>query len=116
MCSAESCSVPDLITFEIHYADRVGENYFAKHNEQQRWYYYPAMKKNEVLLMTQWDSDGDFAKQNATANTQTAAKSEGGEGPSRPTFCLHSAFDDPSSPENPQDRESIEVRCIALFD
>jgi hypothetical protein len=27
----------DLVVFEIHYADRVGENYFAKHSPRHEW-------------------------------------------------------------------------------
>ena len=29
-CEAQSVSPDELVVFEIHYADRVGENYFAK--------------------------------------------------------------------------------------
>ena len=32
LCDASTVSPQDLVVFEIHYADRVGENYFAKHN------------------------------------------------------------------------------------
>ena len=27
----------DLVVFEIHYSDRVGENYFAKHSPRHKW-------------------------------------------------------------------------------
>ena len=32
LCDASTVSSKDLIVFEIHYADIVGQNYFAKHN------------------------------------------------------------------------------------
>ena len=28
-----------------------------RNTDQHRWYYYPQMKKNEVILFKQWDSD-----------------------------------------------------------
>ena len=28
-----------------------------RNSDQHRWYYYPQMKKNEVILFKQWDSD-----------------------------------------------------------
>ena len=46
----------DLVVFEIHYADRIGENYFAKHADAHRWYFYPALTRDEALLIKQWDS------------------------------------------------------------
>ncbi|CAE7936512.1 aclN, partial [Symbiodinium sp. KB8] len=53
-------------------------------------YYYPDMRKDEVLLLKQWDSEGSLS------------------GGTRAPFTLHSAFDDPSSPADAEDRESME--------
>eukprot|EP01061_Rhynchopus_euleeides_P026187 TRINITY_DN4286_c0_g1_i1.p1 TRINITY_DN4286_c0_g1~~TRINITY_DN4286_c0_g1_i1.p1 ORF type:complete len:349 (+),score=150.16 TRINITY_DN4286_c0_g1_i1:72-1118(+) len=106
VCESGVTDPEDLITFEIHYEDRVGENYFAKYNNKQRWFYYPAMRKQEALVFKQWDSLGPYTKTGV----------EGASESSVPTFCLHTAFNDPTTtPESP-DRESIEVRCIALFE
>ena len=33
-----------------------------------------------------------------------------------PRFTFHTAFEDPTTPENAPDRESIEVRAIVCFD
>jgi len=96
---ASSASREDLCVFEIHYADRIGENYFAVHSPSHRWYYYPQMERTEAMLIKQWDSQGDLA----------------GAGGSKSTFSLHAAFEDPTTPENAEDRESIEVRCIVVF-
>ena len=82
----------DLLTFKIYYEDRVGENYFARHHEQHAWYYFPRMKREEALLIQQWDSKTDAAK-----------------------FALHSAFADPSSPPDAPARESIEVRLVVVY-
>ncbi|CAE7909081.1 unnamed protein product, partial [Symbiodinium necroappetens] len=40
-CDAQSTALDDLIVFEIRYADRTGENYFARYSQQQRWFYFP---------------------------------------------------------------------------
>ena len=83
----------DLLTFQIYYEDRVGENYFARHHERHAWYYFPRMKREEALLIQQWDS-----------SSEGAAK-----------FALHSAFSDPSSPPDAPARESIEVRLVVVY-
>ena len=41
LCDAQSVYPQDLVVFEIHYQDRVGENYFSKHSPRHQWYYYP---------------------------------------------------------------------------
>ena len=40
MVDAASTRLDDLAVFEIRYADRVGENYFARHSPRHRWCYY----------------------------------------------------------------------------
>ena len=91
-CDASSVSEDELLTFQIHYSDRVGENYFARHHERHAWYYFPRMRREEALLIQQWDSADDAAK-----------------------FALHSAFSDPSSPSDAPARESIEVRLVVVY-
>ena len=108
LCDAMSVKPEDLVVFEIHYADRIGENYFAKHAISHNWYFYPELTRNETLLIKQWDSQGEFARSNG-AN----GDGNGGGGPC--TFSFHSAFDDPATPEDAPDRWSIEVRCVALY-
>ena len=51
---AESTCFDHLRTFQIHYADRIGENYFVCHNENHKWWYYPQMSNDEALLIKQW--------------------------------------------------------------
>ena len=94
--------------FEIHYQDRVGENYFAKHSPEHRWHFYPALTRDEALLIKQWDSAGGLAR------SQGARADGGATGPC--TFSFHSAFEDPTTPPDAPERWSIEVRCIALYD
>lgn len=61
----------------------------AKH----RWYYYPKMRKNEVLLFKQWDSDPTLSGR----------------------LAFHTAFNDPQARTDAPERESIECRGIAFF-
>ena len=42
--------------FEIHYADRIGQNYFAAHHPDHDWFYFPALTRDEALIIKQWDS------------------------------------------------------------
>ena len=108
MCDGKTVESDDLVTFEIHYSDRIGENYFSKHSAAQRFYFYPEMTREEPLLLKQWDSAGALAKTNGEA-----ADTSEPNGPC--TFSFHSAFDDLDGADNAPDRLSIEVRCIVIY-
>jgi len=108
LCDAATVSTRDLVVFEIHYNDRVGENYFAKHNDKHKWYYYPEITNNEALLIKQWDSKGGFASTNG--------KSADSELTNQPTtFSFHSAFDNTNAREDAPDRWSIETRSVVVY-
>ncbi len=62
LCDARTVEPADLTVFEIHYADRVGENYFARHAPRHRWLFYPGIRGEEALLIKQWDSAGTLAR------------------------------------------------------
>ena len=108
LCDAACVTPDDLVVFEIHYADRVGENYFARHAANHRWYYYPAMTRSEALLIKQWDSAGRLAR-------TRGAQADPAEGNEPCTFSFHSAFEDPKTPDDAPDRWSIEVRCAVVW-
>jgi hypothetical protein len=99
---AKTVKEGDLSVFEIHYQDRVGENYFLRHHPRHRWAYYPAMRREEALVFKQWD------------NAAVIGGEKSAEGP--PVFVVHSSFEDPTTAPDAPDRESIEVRCVVLFD
>lgn len=114
LCDAGTVSTEDLIVFEIRYTDRVGENYFARFSDKHRWYFYPHMTRDEVVVLKCWDSRGkDFLEDNvslrALANSESVASVPA-------TFSLHTGFVDLQTPEDAPDRESIEVRCIAFWE
>ncbi len=107
-CDGQSVVPEDLVVFEIHYEDRIGENYFAKYSSDHKWFYYPAVTKDEAILIKQWDSNGPMAKSSgatADASNDTAPCS----------FSFHSAFEDPDTLPDAPDRWSIEVRCMVVF-
>ena len=109
LCDGQSVMPQDLVVFEIHYQDRIGENYFAKYSPHQKWFYYPEMNRDEALLIKQWDSSGGLAKTNGQQADRDA--------PDAPcTFSFHSAFEDPATPIHAPDRWSIEVRCMVIYD
>ena len=99
---AKTVPYEGLKTLFIHYEDRVGENYFCSYNPSHGWFYFPEMTYKEALLIKQWDSHGSFAQSKPDVE--------------RSTFAIHSAFVDPTSPERPAPRKSIEVRCAAIWD
>jgi hypothetical protein len=81
-----------MLPTDLVYADRTGEIYSFTWREQHRWFYYPAMRADEALLLKCYDSHGDAAR-----------------------FTAHTAFDDPTSRPDAAVRESIEVRTLAFW-
>lgn len=57
-----------------------------------------ALSLAQVILLKQWDSEGWL---------------HGGQ---KSNFTLHSAFKDPTSPEEGEDRVSCEVRCVCVWE
>jgi hypothetical protein len=97
---AATVSENDLKVLKIHYRDRIGQNYMIAHDKEHKWCYYPAMEHGEALLIKQWDSFGSFKSK----DVEKIAK-----------FAVHSAFLDPTSPENARPRWSIEVRVAIIW-
>ena len=100
---AHTVKFDDLRTFQIHYKDRIGENYFVCHHPRQQWWYYPAIEHDEALLIKQWDSFGGLAKGQEQDEKDDVS-----------TMSLHSSLLDASS--DTTERESIEVRCVVIWD
>lgn len=111
LCDGQNVEPDDLVVFEIHYQDRIGENYFAKFRPHQEWWYYPQMTRDEVILIKQWDSAGALAQSNGSHSYFSEA-----DGDQPCTFSFHSAFIDPNAPIDAPKRQSVEVRCAAFFD
>ena len=93
IADSRSLEPGDLITVERRYPDRVGQTYRLKHNAAHRWYYFPRMEPEEVIVFKVFDSERD----------------------GRTRFTPHTAFKDPASAANAPHRQSIEARLFAFF-
>ncbi len=107
-CDAQTIRPEDLVVFELHYTDRIGENYLARWSDRHRWYFFSEVTRDEVALIKQWDSAGGLASSKGErSDTET---------PECPcSLNFHSAFEDPLTPPEAPDRASIEVRCVAIY-
>ena len=92
VCDATSMRTEDFVACDLYYRDRVGEISYVAYSERHRWYYYPDMHRDEVLLLKCFDSD----------------RAHGGVG-------AHAAFEHPHTPADALPRESIEARAFAFF-
>ncbi|MDH3234311.1 MAG: methyltransferase [Alphaproteobacteria bacterium] len=93
ICDAQSIAEDDLKVTELRYQDRVGEVLQLAFNPRHSWYYFPEMTRDEALVFKCFDTLTD----------------------GRARFTAHSAFDDPSTPANAPERESIEMRTFAFY-
>jgi len=93
LCDAASVAPDDLVTSERRAKDRIGEIQQALYNPAHRWYWFPDMRPDEVVLIKTYDSATD--------------------GPAR--FTLHTAFRNPAAAPDAVPRESIEARCFVFF-
>lgn len=89
VCDARSVRPGELVACDLVFRDRVGETYALAYSPEQRWFYYPRMRRDEALLLKCYDSRADVAR-----------------------FSPHTAFDDPATPSGARPRESIELRCF----
>ena len=94
VCAANSVQGSDFFTLALRYSDRNGQIYLVRHNPNHEWYFVSQMRTNEALLLKVFDSAED----------------------GRSRYTPHSAFKDPSSPDDAKPRISIETRTVAFFD
>lgn len=93
-CDSSTLQPGDLIATERRAQDRIGELEMVSWNASHRWYYFPQMKTDEVLLIKTFDAATD----------------------GRATRCIHTAFDNSLAPADAPPRESIESRLLVFFD
>jgi hypothetical protein len=93
MCDASSLTPDDFAVIARERPERTGEIQMLHHNPDHRWYHFPRMTKDEVLIFKTYDSDhGNPAR-----------------------FTAHASFDDPAVPEDAPGRISTDVRLFAFF-
>jgi hypothetical protein len=96
VCDETSVVKPDdYISSDFYGKDNSGKQLrmASRNASKHRWYYYPRMTRDEVLVFKMYDSD-----------TRREGRS-----------CFHTAFTDPTAAVDAPARESIEVRAIAFF-
>jgi hypothetical protein len=106
---AHTTTPKDYRIFKLHYVDRIGENYFLTHSKTNEWHCFLHMTSDETLLIKTWDSKGQYAVTTPNNNTNIDKTTIA-------ILAFHSAFLDPSSPPNSPRRQSIEVRCVVIWD
>jgi hypothetical protein len=92
VCDAGSVAPADLVPSDLVYPNRTGETYAVTYNPSHRWFYLPAMQRDEALLIKCFDSRTD----------------------GRARFAPHTAFLDPTAPVDVLPRESIEIRSLVF--
>src|SRR3984893_429725 len=55
VCDAGSIAAKDFVIHNLIYRDRIGEVYSLAYNPEHRWFYFPQMRKNEVMLLKCYD-------------------------------------------------------------
>jgi hypothetical protein len=98
LCDARSVAPRDVVHTDFTTSDRETgrfsfENATYRHNPSHRWYYFSDMNRDEFLVFRGFDSD-----------------------PARKEAAPHTAFIDPSCPDDAPPRESVEIRSIAFYD
>jgi len=94
ICGWDTLDESNLIPAERRYKGRIGGVLHLCHSPEQRWFYFPKMEREEVVLLKCFDSLED-----GTAK-----------------WTCHGSFKDPNTPENAKPRESIEIRSLYFFD
>lgn len=94
VCDARSVDARDLVCAEVRYQTRTGEIYLLTHSNRHQWFYFSAMDRHEALVFKQYDSQVSGVAR----------------------FTPHVAFDHPHTPPDAPLRESIEARCLVVYD
>jgi hypothetical protein len=93
LCDARSIAPDDIVPASFVYPDKIGEVALFRPNPDHQWFYFPRLTPDEAILIKIYDSLTD-----GTAR-----------------LSAHTAFEDPSVPENAPPRRSIEVRALVFW-
>ncbi len=93
VADAQSIARESLLATDLVRPDRIGEIYQVTYHPDQRWFYFPNMRRDEALLLKCFDSATD----------------------GRARFTAHTAFDNPEAADDAPPRASIEVRTLISF-
>lgn len=90
---ARTIKTKDLVISELRYKDWTGHTYAVNYSPDHKFFYYPRLTPEEVVLIKVFDSKTD-----GTAR-----------------LSAHTAFDDPTSPKDAPPRRSIEIRTLVFW-
>ena len=88
VCDSRTIAQEDLVPTDLKH-----EVYMVRFSPKHRWFYFPDMATNEVLLIKGFDSMED----------------------GRARFTAHAAFEDRTAPSFAPARESIEARALVFY-
>lgn len=97
VCDARSVAPEDEVTVAAVTVEQIAgeirhDTTGYRFNDAHRWYYFPDMTRDEVLVFKAHDTD-----------------------PGRARRVPHTAFNDPTCPADVETRASVEMRGLALF-
>ena len=98
LCDATSIAPPDIQYGRAHVLSPeatdvdYGTVAFQRYNPKQRWYFYPNLAPDRMLVFCGFDSNADF-----------------------PSMATHTAFMNSECPPDAPPRVSIESRCFAVW-
>ena len=84
----------DLIATDQRFPNRTGEIYHIAYNNNQKWFWVPKMKNNEILLLKGWDSSDSKIV---------------------PSFTPHTSFNLQNQNIKKNPRDSIEARVFLIL-
>lgn len=93
LCDGSSISDDDLVATPYSRDGSAAELWLLRHNPHQRWYYFPEMEQDEVILFKGYDSNRECDPRSA-----------------------HSGFDNRLAFPNAEPRVSVETRFFVYFD
>jgi hypothetical protein len=93
VCDARTVNPADLVAADIVYPTRTGEIFEVLYNPAHAWTHFHDMQFDEVLLFKQYDSAQGMA-----------------------CYTPHAAFAHPATPPGTPPRESIEIRCLLIYE
>jgi hypothetical protein len=93
LCDARSIAPEDRVPSDLVYRDKVGETYSFLHNAAHRWFWFPKLRPDEMLLLKIYDSLTD-----GTAR-----------------LTAHTAFENPADAPDAPPRRSIELRALLFW-
>jgi hypothetical protein len=94
LCDVRSMHGDDFVAADIKFpTGRNGQVMAIKHRDSHRWFYFPAMTVDEVLIFKSFDPRESGARR----------------------YGAHSSVDEPDMTGDERIRESIEIRAVAIF-